>query len=296
MQAISPILIGLGLLLPAAEPARLPETDPARLQETLRDRRDPAGQSQAALLLVQCPTEDAESAVRQALEQTEEVDVFSVLAGAVRLCQDDRFAEELLAALRSGRPPVRQAAAEALAVLPHSDLTRRLKETAADDKLELPVRQAALWVLGRSGRKDAIPILLEHLEGNNEALQGGAADALADVAGQGFSAWTPPAGREWWGRHKDMNNDRWMRNAAGLSVEPGAPGWRAIWRGLGCKCCVCNSRFIAGCRPRIGRITFNWRWSRTTRWCGRLPAIGRWNCCKARTLRSKKSWYRCCFD
>jgi HEAT repeat protein len=209
MQAISPILIGLGLLLPAADAVRPPEADPARLQETLRDRRDPAGQSQAALLLVQCPTEDAEIAVRQALEQTEEVDVFSVLAGAVRLCQDDRFAEELLAALRSVRPLVRQAAAEALAVLPHADLTRRLKDTGADDKLELPVRQAALWVLGRSGRKDAAPILLEHLEGDNEALQGCAADALADLAGQNFGV-DAARWREWWGRHKDMSNERWL--------------------------------------------------------------------------------------
>jgi HEAT repeat protein len=209
MHSISPILIGLGLLLPAAEPVRPPEADPARLQETLRDRRDPAGQSQAALLLVQCPTEDAENAVRQALEQTEEVDVFSVLAGAVRLCQDDRFDEELLAALRSVRPLVRQAAAEALAVLPHADLTSRLKETAADDKLELPVRQAALWVLGRSGRKDAAPILLEHLDGENEALQNCAADALAELAGQNFGV-DAARWREWWGRHKDMSNERWL--------------------------------------------------------------------------------------
>ena len=100
MYAIPTILLGLGLLSAGAEPARTPEMDPARLQETLRDRSDPAGQCQAALLLVQCPSEDAESAVRQALEQTEEVDVFTALAGAVRLCQDDRFAEELLAALR----------------------------------------------------------------------------------------------------------------------------------------------------------------------------------------------------
>ena len=183
--------------------------DPARLQETLRDRSDPAGQSQAALLLVQCPSEDAESAVRQALEQTEEVDVFTALAGAVRLCQDDRFAEELLAALRSVRPPVRQAAAEALAVLPHADLTHRLQETAADDKLELPVRQAALWVLGRSGRKDAVPVLLAHLEGDNEALQGGAADALAELAGQSFGV-DGARWRQWWDRHKELNTDQWL--------------------------------------------------------------------------------------
>jgi HEAT repeat protein len=209
MPAIPPILLGLGLLLPAAEPARPAEVDPARLQETLHDRRDPAGQSQAALLLVQCPTDDAESAVRQALEQTEDVDVFTALAGAVRLCRDGRFAEELLAALRSVRPAVRQAAAEALAVLPYADLTARLKEVAADDKLELPVRQAALWVLGRSGRKDAVPALMEQLDGGNEALQGCAADALAELAGQDFGV-DAARWREWWDRHKDLSNEKWL--------------------------------------------------------------------------------------
>src|SRR5207302_4047662 len=124
----------------------------------------------------------AQSAVRLALEQTEEVDVFTALAGAVRLCQDDRFAEPLLAALRSVRPAVRQAAAEALAVLPHTDLTHKLRDVAADPKLELPIRQAALWVLGHSGRREAVPVLLEQLEGDNEALQGCAADALAELA------------------------------------------------------------------------------------------------------------------
>ncbi len=209
MHAIPAILLVLGLLTPDADPATPSAADPARLQETLHDRSDPAGQSQAALLLVQCPTDDAECAVRQALEQTEDVDVFTALAGAVRLCQDGRFAEELLAALRSARPSVRQAAAEALAVLPHLDLTKRLKEIANDDTLELPVRQAALWVLGRSGRMDAVPVLLEQLEGDNEALQGGAADALAELAGQSFGV-DPARWREWWDRHKDLSNAKWL--------------------------------------------------------------------------------------
>ena len=209
MHAISAILLGLGLMMPGGDPARPSDMDPARLQETLHDHRDPAGQSQAALLLVQCRTDDAENAVRQALEQTEDVDVFTALAGAVRLCQDGRFADELLAALHSVRPAVRQAAAEALAVLPHTDLTKRLNEVADDAQLELPVRQAALWVLGRSGRKDAVPILLAQLEGDNEALQGCAADALAELAGQTFGM-DAARWREWWDRHKDLSNEQWL--------------------------------------------------------------------------------------
>ena len=208
MHAIRPLLLAFGLLT-AADPARPPEADTARLQETLRDRSDPAGQSQAALLLVQSPSEDALNAVRQGLEQTEEIDVFTALAGAVRLCQDGRFAEEMLAALRSARPPVRQAAAEALAVSPHADLTRRLQETAADEKLELPIRQAALWVLGRGGRRDAVPVLLGHLEGENEAMQGAAADALAELAGQSFGV-DAARWRQWWDRHKELTTDQWL--------------------------------------------------------------------------------------
>jgi HEAT repeat protein len=202
MSSLSPLL--LGLLLSAADP------DPARLQETLHDRRDPAGQSQAALLLVQCPAEDAESAVRQALRQTEEADVFAAAAGAVRLTQDGRFTDELLDALSAGKPAVRQAAAEALAALPDEGLTRRLCELAEDDKRDLGVRQAALWALGRSGRKEAVPALLARLDGDNEALQLTAADALAELAGQQFGV---DAGRwrDWWGRHKDMSEERWLQ-------------------------------------------------------------------------------------
>ena len=93
-------------------------------------------------------------------------------------------------------------------MLPHAD-SRRFKEIAADAKFELPVRQAALWVLGRSGRKDAVPVLLDHLDGDNEALQGGAADALAELAGQSFGV-DAARWHDWWDRHKDLSGDQWL--------------------------------------------------------------------------------------
>jgi HEAT repeat protein len=201
MSALFPLLLCLSL--PASDP------DPARLQETLHDRRDPAGQSQAALLLVQCPAADAEAAVRQALRQTEDADVFAAAAGAVRLTQDGRFADELFDALAAARPAVRQAAAEALAVLPGDAVLRRLRELADDDKRDLGVRQAAVWALGRSGRKAAVPPLLARLDGDNEALQAAAADALAELAGQAFGA-DAARWREWWGRHEDLSDERWL--------------------------------------------------------------------------------------
>ena len=71
------------------------------------------------------------------------------------------------------------------------------------------MRQAALWVLGRSGRRDAVPVLLAQLEGDNEALQGCAADALAELAGQSFGM-DAARWREWWDRHKDLSNEQWL--------------------------------------------------------------------------------------
>src|SRR5437773_960802 len=113
MPAFSPILLGLGLL--AAGSAGRP--DFAQVREMLYDRQNPAGQSQAALLLVQDRAGEAEKAVRQGLRQAEDVEVFQVLAGAVRIRHDERFNEELFSALTGGRPLVRQAAAETLSVL-----------------------------------------------------------------------------------------------------------------------------------------------------------------------------------
>ena len=210
MQAISPILIGLGLLLPAAEPARLPEADPARLQETLRDRRDPAGQSQAALLLVQCPTEDAENAVRQALEQTEEVDVFSVLAGAVRLCQDDRFAEELLAALRSVRPlgaPGGGRGAGRLAAC-------RSHAPAQGDRggRQIGIARPSGGVVGAGAQRpqgrgaDFVGAFGRRQRG---ACKAAPPTRWRTLAGQSFGV-DAARWREWWDRHKDMSNDRWL--------------------------------------------------------------------------------------
>src|SRR5262249_42092508 len=66
-----------------------------------------------------------------------------------------------------------------------------------------------VWALGRCGRKQAVPILLEQLAGENEALRRSAADALADLTGQSFGA-ERERWRDWWDRHKDLSNERWL--------------------------------------------------------------------------------------
>jgi HEAT repeat protein len=202
-------LLGLGLLAAGAGPARPADLDVAPLQEMLHDRQSPRGQSQAALLLVQSAAPGAEAAIRAGLKAPQDADTFLALAGAVRLCRDGRFTAELLAALSVSRPTVRQAAAEALAVLADADLVRRLAAVAADEAADLAARQAALWALGRCGRKQAAPVLLDQLAGAHEALRRAAAAALADLSGQDYGV-DAARWRAWWGRHKGLSAERWL--------------------------------------------------------------------------------------
>jgi HEAT repeat protein len=214
MQTIQPVLLGLGLFLAEAGAGRPAGPDPARLRELLHDQQHPRRQSQAALLLVQSTQPEAEEAVRQGLRQAEDGDVFLALAEAVRLARDGRFARELLAALAVNRPGVRQAAAEALAVVADAALVRRLGAVAADSRADLATRQAALWALGRSGRQQAVPLLLKYLADDSQALAQMAADALAELSGQDYG---PDRDRwaAWWERHRGLNNERWLEARLG---------------------------------------------------------------------------------
>jgi HEAT repeat protein len=206
MSASRLLLSHLALLIPVAAAA-----DPARLRELLHDHQHPRGQSQAALLLVQNPTADAEEIVHEGLRQTEAVDVFSALATAVRLEHDSRFRDDLLAALTSGPPPIRQEAAAALAPLADARAVLRLQAVAEDAKLELPVRQAALWVLGHCGRKSAVVVLLDQLSSDNETLRREAATALAELTGLAYGVHVT-RWRAWWEKHKDLDNERWLED------------------------------------------------------------------------------------
>lgn len=209
MPTLRPILVTLGILLAASALGQAPSPDLASLQEMLLDHQHPRGQSQAALLLVQHVAPESEKIVRQGLQQAEDGEVFLALANAVRFCQDGRYLDDLLPALAVNRPGVRQAAAEALAALPTADLVARLAQLAEDAKAEAAARQAAIWTLGRCGRKAAVPVLLGHLAGNNEGLRRAAAEALVDLTGQNFGTdldrWNA-----WWNRQKELSGERWL--------------------------------------------------------------------------------------
>jgi HEAT repeat protein len=216
MQPFFPMILGL-LFANAVAPAPVaPEVDSCvaemelgNLRELLQDREDPRGQSQAALLLVQSHDSGAERIVRRGLLQPENEESFLALAAAVRLRQDRRFLDELLAALSANRPRIRQMVAETLAVLADHRLVKRLEKLAKDAKCDLRVRQTALWTLGRCGRQEAAAVLVEMLNCDSDDLRRVAAGALADLTGQNYgNEWE--RWRTWWARHKDLTGEQWL--------------------------------------------------------------------------------------
>src|SRR5262249_8719534 len=160
--------------------------DLALLQEMLLDRQSPRGQCQAAPLLVQDRSPEAEKVVRQALLQTDDPELFVAVASAVRTAQDGRFADELLAALAVDRPRVRPAEAEALAVVRGANAVEKLEKIVEDGKADLALRQAALWTLGRTGRKASAAVLVRQLGSDSDLLRRTAAEALGELSGQEY--------------------------------------------------------------------------------------------------------------
>src|SRR5262245_15345122 len=117
MQAMPALFLTSLTLFPGQPGERSREPDIALLREMLQDDRHVRGQAHAALLLVQSTVPEAESLVHEGLRNHAAVDTFLALATAIRTNQDSRFTGDLLAALVVNRPTIRQAAAEALAVL-----------------------------------------------------------------------------------------------------------------------------------------------------------------------------------
>ena len=210
MQAIQPILLGLGMLLSdgSSGPGK---PDLAHLQEMLHDRQQPQGQSQAALLLLESKRDGAARIIHDSLRRVEDADLFLPLAAAVRLRQDRRFPDELFAALSSNRPAIREAAAQALAVTADVSMVTRLDKLAANSDADTSVRQIALWTLGRCGTRPAARALLDHLKDNNETLRRAAVSALRDLSGQDYGL-DPARWQDWWDQHKHMTRERWLES------------------------------------------------------------------------------------
>ena len=209
MSTVYPVLLSVALLLSGTDSLAPATSDLARLQEILRDKKDPRNQSQAALLLVQSPSPDAEAIVRSGLQQTGSEDVFTALTAALRLTHDPRFGDELFAALFEVKPVIRQAAEATLAEVADATLLRRFRLLVEDVKAEWAARQAIVSVLGHNAQRDAVAILVDQLSSSEEKLRRAAADALADATGQAYgldvNRW-----RSWWELHKNASNERWL--------------------------------------------------------------------------------------
>jgi HEAT repeat protein len=189
--------------------AQSPAADLGGLREMLLDRQHPRGQSQAALLLLQSTDPHAEEIARRGLQQPEDTDVFLALVAAVRVNQDGRFLHELVPALAANRPGVRQSVAEAIAVLPNPDLVQVLQKCIEDAHSDIGSCQAAIWTLGRTGRKGAVPPLLALLQTHPDPLRQAAAEALSDISGQNYGT-DSAQWQAWWSRHKDLSNESWL--------------------------------------------------------------------------------------
>jgi HEAT repeat protein len=196
-----PVIYCLVLLSFAA-----PGLDYAQLREMLHDRLDPLGQGRAARLLVQSSAAEAERLVREGLKRVENEEAFLALAVAIRLLRDPRFTKELVSALRADKPRIRQAAAEALAVVASAAALRRLESIARDKRAGPRVRQAALWALGRTGKHAAAGVLVSLTE--DEALARVAITSLEELTGRTYSNATQ--WKAWWERKKGLTAEQWL--------------------------------------------------------------------------------------
>jgi HEAT repeat protein len=193
-----------------------PGLDYSQLRELLYDRQDPRGQSQAALLLVQSASAEAERLVRQGLRHVENEEAFLALAAAVRMKQDARFTGELVAALLANKPRIRHTVAEALAALPSPDLLKRLETIARDPRSDLRVRQTALWAVGRTGKHAAAGVLVGFTDAQ-EDLRRIALAALTDLTGLSYT--DAAKWKAWWQRNKDLSREKWLEFRLGFQAS-----------------------------------------------------------------------------
>jgi HEAT repeat protein len=209
MSPLPSLFLVVGLLQGLGQLPQPLAHDVARLREMLHDRLHPRLQSQAALLLLQDESKDAQDLVRTELRQTNDIEVFAALTSALRLNHDRRYIEELMSKLAGGQPAIRQASAEAIAELADLAIVRRLQALVEDERTDASLRQIALWALGHSGQKAAVVVLLDQLSNPSELLRQAAADALTELTGLAYGidmiGW-----RGWWKLHQDMTNERWL--------------------------------------------------------------------------------------
>lgn len=194
-----------------AATAAQPPVDIARLREMLMDRGQPRLQNQAALALIQVHSGEAEALIRQGLEQAEDAEMFLALASAIRFNRDLRFTDELVKALSSNKPAIRQGASQALSVLAEPKVIEKLSRLLEDQATDPSVAQAVAYTLGASGRKQSVPPLLKALGNDSDKLRQAASEALGDLTGQKFGL-DSDRWNQWWQATRDLPVDRWLED------------------------------------------------------------------------------------
>lgn len=194
---------------PPALGTAAPPMDGPRLRELLFHRERPGEQSQAALILIQTDTPEAQALIQDALRRWDRPDVFQAMTSAIRLWRDTRFVQPLLRALAADQAPIRQMAMDALAGLDANATVRWLFALAEDAQSPLLARQSAAAVLGRIPHKTAVKALLSLLTTESPAVRQAAAGALEELSGCPFGA-DLGSWQNWWQPYKDMPDAEWL--------------------------------------------------------------------------------------
>jgi HEAT repeat protein len=223
MHSLSAILL-LGMTLAWQSPA-LPKDgmpngmvpDYALLRERLYGNRS-AEQSQAALLLVQSGSTEAQELVRESLRRWDRPDVFKAAASAVGLWRDSRYLHPLLQALSADSAEVRQTAGDALARLDARTVVRWLLALAEDNAQPSAPRTAAINTLGRCLHKSAVVALLKLVASENQAICQAAGLALEEVSGQQYGT-NALKWQGWWLPYKDCTEEEWLAARATFFAE-----------------------------------------------------------------------------
>jgi HEAT repeat protein len=192
--------------------------DYARLREMLYSLDRVQAQSQAALLLVQSGSTEAQEIIRESLSRLDRPDVFKASAAAVGLWRDGRYLHPLLQALAAESPEVRQAAMDAMAKLEARTIVRWLLAKAEDSSAPAVARKAAITTLGRCLNKSAVVALLSLLSNDDITIRQAAGSALEEVSGQNYGI-NSLQWQSWWLPYKDCSDEEWLAARAAFFAE-----------------------------------------------------------------------------
>ena len=179
-----------------------PETnDRAEVNRLLKllDSPDEGTRMRAAAVLVSLEGEPARKAITRRLHRRTEPEVRAALALALEVRPREEFLTQLITMLSDPDDAVAPAAAKALAAYDYDLIAKPLLGIATDRVAPERARRFAIEILGRTGRADVVPTLIELF--GEEKLHDVVVAGLKHVTRQDLDElqkW-----RYWWDANKD---------------------------------------------------------------------------------------------